>query len=290
MAASVRSGTVVVITGANSGIGKEAAVVLARRGATVLLTSRDRANGETALDDVRRRSGAGERVQLGNLDLASFRSIRRFAAEVLDRHERLDVLVNNAGLILEHRLFTDEGFEMMMGVNHIGHFLLTNLLLDRLRASAPARIVNVSSIAHRTASVDSLRDDLMSELTFEGTRVYGESKLANVLHANELARRLAGSGVTANSLHPGIIRSGFARDGDTTGMNVVFGVLRPFLMSPGRGARTTVHVASSPKVEGITGRYFVRRRLRRPSAAARDADAARWLWDESARLVAAAGA
>jgi len=286
----VLSGKVVVITGANSGIGKETAVVLARSGATVVLTSRDRAKGEVALEAVRARSGGAGRVELGDLDLASFRSIRRFAAQVLDRHDRLDVLVNNAGLILEHRLFTDEGFEMMMGVNHLGPFLLTNLLLDRLRASAPARIVNVSSIAHRTASIESLRSDLMSELTFEGTRVYGESKLANVLHANELARRLDGTGVTANSLHPGIIRSGFARDGDTTGMNVLFSVLRPFLMSPGRGARTTIHVATSTKVDGITGRYFVRRRLRRPSAAARNVDAARWLWDESARLVAASGA
>ncbi len=281
-------GRVVVITGANSGIGKEAAVALARSGATVVATSRDPARGERAVEEVRRRSGAGERVELASLDLASFASVRAFAADLLARHDRLDVLVNNAGLILEHRLVTDEGFEMIVGVNHVGHFLLTELLLDRLVASAPARIVTVASVGHRLASMDALRDDLMSELSFEGFRVYCQSKLANVLHSAELARRLDGSGVTANSLHPGIVRSGFARDGDTTAMNVLYTLLGPFMVSSKRGARTIAHLAASPAVETRTGGYYVRRRPHRPSGAARDPANARWLWEETAALVAAA--
>ncbi len=282
-------GRVVVITGANSGIGKEAAVALAGAGATVVATSRDPDRGERAVEEVRRRSGAGERVELASLDLASFASIRAFAADLLARHDRLDVLVNNAGLILEHRLVTDEGFEMILGVNHVGHFLLTDLLVDRLTASAPARVVTVSSVGHRSASMDSLRQDLMSEMSFEGFRVYCQSKLANVLHAAELARRLEASGVTANSLHPGIVRSGFARDGDTTAMHVLYTLLGPFLVSSRRGARTIAHLAASAAVAGDTGGYYVRRRRHRASAAGRDPANARWLWDETARLVATAG-
>lgn len=276
-----------MITGANSGLGKESALALAKMGATVVMGSRDREKGRAAAEDVRRRTGAGDRIELAHLDLASLASVRSFAAEVLGRHDRLDVLLNNAGLIQGHRRSTVDGFEMTVGVNHLGPFLLTTLLLDRLRASAPSRIVNVSSIAHRAASAPSLVADLQSELAYVEMDAYAKSKLCNVLFTSELARRLDGAGVTANALHPGLVRSGFARGGDATAaMAATFAISRPFLLSPRQGARTQVFLASSPDVAAVSGEYFVHRRPRLPSPAALDADLARWLWDQSADLVA----
>ncbi len=276
-----------MVTGASSGIGKESAVALAGMGATVVMASRDGAKAAVAAEEVRRRTGAGDRVVAAHLDLASLASVRTFAAEVVDRHDRLDVLLNNAGLVQGRRRTTVDGFEMTLGVNHLGPFLLTTLLLDRLRASAPSRIVNVSSIAHRTASGPSLVADLQSQLAYVEMDAYAKSKLCNVLFARELARRLAGTEVTANALHPGIVRSGFARGGDATlALAATFTITRPFLLSPRQGARTQVFLASSPDVATVTGEYFVHRRPRRPSPAALDADLARWLWDQSADLVA----
>jgi NAD(P)-dependent dehydrogenase (short-subunit alcohol dehydrogenase family) len=281
------TGKVVVVTGANSGLGKASAVALARMGATVVMASRNREKGAAAMEEVRRRTGAGDRIELAELDLASLRSVRSLAAEVLERYDRLDVLLNNAGLVQGHRRTSVDGFEMTVGVNHLGPFLLTTLLLDRLRASAPSRIVNVSSIAHRAASGPSLVADLQSELAYVEMDAYAKSKLCNVLFTRELARRLAGTGVTANALHPGVIRSGFARGGDATPvLAATFALTRPFLLSPRQGARTQVFLASSPDVASVSGEYFVHRRPRLPSPAALDADLARWLWDQSADLVA----
>jgi NAD(P)-dependent dehydrogenase (short-subunit alcohol dehydrogenase family) len=287
-------GRVVVITGSNSGIGKQAAVGLAQMGAHVVLTSRSAPKGEKALAEVRRRAPQGT-AELALLDLASFRSVRAFADRVLADHDRLDVLVNNAGSMLDHRLFTDEGFEMMFGVNHLGHFLLTGLLRDRLVATAEtegeARVVTVSSIAHRVASSGRLLADPNSDVGFTMFDAYARSKLANILFTFELARRLEGTGVTATTLHPGMIRSGFARDGDTGGtFALLVRLYQPFQTSPWRGAKTTVHLASSPEVKGVTGRYFWRRRAGTPSADARDPEAARQLWELSERLVAEATA
>lgn len=281
------TGRVVVVTGANSGLGKETAVALAGMGATVVATSRSPEKGERAVAEIRRRSGVGgDRVELGRLDLASLASVGRFAAEVLDRHTRLDVLVHNAGLVVGRRRVTVDGFEETIGVNHLGPFLLTSLLRDRLVASAPARVVTVSSVAHRVASAAALVTDLQSEAAYDQTGVYAKSKLANILFTRELARRLAGTGVTANCLHPGIVRSGFARQGDARGwLSVAATVGAPFMISARRGAMTTVHLASSPEVADMTGAYFVRGRVATPSLDARDDAAAEWLWQQSEHLV-----
>ncbi len=281
---------VVVVTGANAGIGKEIAGALAAMGATVVMTARTRSKGEAAMAEVRDRTGSN-RVELGDLDLSSFSSIRAFAAWLLDRHDRLDVLVANAGLITDTRRETAEGFEEMFGVNHVGHFLLTSLLQDRLVASAPARVVVVSSAAHRLAIGGLDRGDLDRRHRFRGFGVYAESKLANVQFTLELARHLAGTGVTVNGVHPGNVNSRFGADGDTGTLAWwirTFG--RHVLRSPRAGARTPVLLASSthPHVAGVTGGYFSHGRRWRPSRAARDVEACRWLWAETQRLVDAA--
>jgi NAD(P)-dependent dehydrogenase (short-subunit alcohol dehydrogenase family) len=197
-------GRTIVVTGGNSGIGKEAAVELAGMGAHVVVAARNRAKGETALAEIKQRSGR-DTAELADLDLASIASIRAFADSFLASHNRLDVLLNNAGLTLRKRRETADGFEMVFGVNHLGHFLLTSLLRDRLVASAPARVVNVASTAHHYARRGLDFDDLMATNRYHSFLVYGRSKLANILFSRELARRLDGTGVTANSVHPGFV-------------------------------------------------------------------------------------
>ena len=282
------TGQVVIVTGANAGIGKETAVALARLGATVVMTARTRSKGEEALAEVQRRTGTTSAV-LGDLDLGSFASVRAFAAWFLSSFDRLDVLVNNAGLITDTRRETVDGFEEMFGVNHLGHFLLTDLLRERLVASAPARVVVVSSFAHRWAIGGLPRTDLQSTGSFSGFSAYGRSKLANALFALESARRLHGTGVTVNAVHPGSINSHFGADGDT---GVLAWFIKVFggivLRSPEAGARTSVLLASSadPRIAGATGGYWSHGRRWRPSRQARDEAQARWLWEESERLVA----
>jgi NAD(P)-dependent dehydrogenase (short-subunit alcohol dehydrogenase family) len=285
------NGKVIVITGGNAGIGKEAAVALAGRGAEVVITSRNEERGRSARQEVSERSG-NDSVYVMSLDLASFRSIRSFAADVLDRFDHLDVLVNNAGLILYRRAETQEGFEETFGVNHLGHFLLTDQLLERLRASAPSRVVVVSSGAHKGARRGLDFDDLHSEHKYKWMDAYSKSKLANIYFTRELARRLDGTGVTVNALHPGFVRSEFGRGGDLGG---IYGwgikyVASPFAISPEKGARTTAYLASSPEVEGTTGGYFYKCKPAVPSRMALDDDAASRLWDASEKLVASAPA
>jgi len=279
------AGRVVVVTGANSGIGKETALALAASGAHVVMTARNRPKGEAALAEVlARRSGSAELV---DLDLASLASVRRCAADLLGRHERLHVLVNNAGLVLRQRTETEDGYETTFQVNHLGHFLLTMLLRERLCESVPARVVHVASNAHRFARGGLDFADLQATRSYGGLTVYARTKLANILFARELAKRLAGTGVTSNALHPGFVASGFARDGDLGSVGSVGMVLtRPFAISPRRGARTSVHVAASPDLAGTTGQYFVRARPQRPSPDALDDGAAIRLWEASASLVA----
>jgi NAD(P)-dependent dehydrogenase (short-subunit alcohol dehydrogenase family) len=284
------TGRVVVVTGANSGIGKETAADLAAMGATVVMTARTRSKGEVAVDEVRARTGS-DRVEVGDLDLSSFASIRSFAAWLLDRHDRLDVLVANAGVITDVRRETAEGFEEMFGVNHVGHFLLTSLLEDRLVATAPARVVVVSSLAHRLAVGGLDRDCFHRRERFRTFRAYAESKLANVQFTVELARRLAGSGVTVNCVHPGTVASSFGADGDTGALDWLIRTSgRHVMRSPSSGARTPVLLASStaPRVAEVTGGYFSHGRRWRPSRAALDVEACRWLWDETQRHVDAA--
>jgi len=278
-------GRTVLITGGNSGIGKETAVELTRMGARVAFTARDASKGADALAEIRRRSGRTD-VECLPLDLASFASIRACALLVDERFGTLDVLVNNAGLILSERSETAEGFETTFGVNHLGHFLLTRLLWDALARSGQGRIVNVSSAAHWLAPRGLDFDDLQfTRRRYNAWAAYGASKLANILFTRELARRLATTKVTANAVHPGIVRTGFMQEGDVQGSSTWLGSLtRPLFLSPAQGARTSVHVASSPDLDHTTGKYFVRRRPRPVSPAARDDVAARRLWEVSEAL------
>jgi NAD(P)-dependent dehydrogenase (short-subunit alcohol dehydrogenase family) len=272
----------VVVTGASNGIGLETALGLARLGASVALVARDGAKGEAALAAVRQAPGGGE-ASLFLADLGSLAQVRRLAGELAAALPRIDVLLNNAGAMNTTRKESADGIELTFAVNHLAPFLLTTLLLPRLRASAPSRVVTVSSEAHRIAPLD--LDDLQARRAYSAMKVYGRSKLANVLFANELARRETGTGVTSNSLHPGVVASGFGRN-DPGWFRVLVTLGRPFLATPAKGARTSIHVAAAPELAGVTGRYFKDRREVAPAPFARDEAVERRLWDLSERLVA----
>jgi NAD(P)-dependent dehydrogenase (short-subunit alcohol dehydrogenase family) len=273
-------GRTVLVTGATQGIGLATARALARMGAEVLVTARDRARGDEALRLVRAESGGPGALLLA--DLSSRAGVRALAGEVLARAPRLHVLVNNAGAIHMQRAEGGDGIELTLAVNHLAPFLLTHLLLDRIRESAPARIVTVASAAH-TAVPGVDFGDLEGRREYAGWKAYGQSKLANILFTRELARRLEGTGVTANCLHPGVVRTGF---GHNTRGWLRWGVklAGPLFLSPERGAETSVYLASSPEVEAVSGQYFARKRPVRTSAAGRDAEAARRLWALSEKL------
>ena len=283
---------VCLVTGATSGIGLETAVGLAREGARVLIVGRDPVRGEAARAEIVRRSGH-DRVELVRADLASLREIRRLADEVRARCPALHVLVNNAGVVNLSRQQSVDGFEATFAVNHLAYFALTHHLLGLLKSSAPARIVNVASDAHRFGRID--WDDLQSERRYRGLpivgamRVYGTSKLLNILFTQELARRLEGSGVTANCLHPGAVSTRLGVNNGSTG-RIVTSLLRPFMLTPAEGAKTSLYLASSPDVAELSGRYFAKLREARCSRAARDPDAARRLWLLSAELAGLGGA
>ena len=282
------TGKTVVITGASSGIGKETAVALARAGARVVITARDQSRGEQALVDIHKRSG-NDSAQLVVFDLANMASVREGAKAILSKCDRIDVLINNAGVVLSDRRVTIDQYETQFATNHLGPFLLTELLLDRIKQSAPARIVNVASTAHKGARGGLDFDDLQSTKHYSAMLVYSRTKLANIYFTTELARRLQGTGVTVNCLHPGTVATGYGRDGDTSGV-LAFGVklIKPFVLSAEKGAQTSIYLASSPEVEGITGKYFVKCRPVSPSKTAGDSDAARRLWEMSEELVAKA--
>jgi NAD(P)-dependent dehydrogenase (short-subunit alcohol dehydrogenase family) len=281
-----QAGKVILITGGNSGIGKEAAVVLAAAGAHVAITARDASRGANALAEIKSRSGS-ELVDVVPLDLADFASIRACAALVLANYDRLDVLVNNAGLVLAHRSETKQGFETTFGVNHLGHFLLTDLLRERLVASAPARVVVVASDAHKFARHGLDWDDLPRTRKYRSFGAYAQSKLANILFANELSLRLDGTDVTANSLHPGFVASNFAKEGDGGILGSIGTVLgRPFALTPAKGALTTIHVAGSDEGVERTGTYFVRSAPATPNSYGRDMKSAKRLWEVSEELIA----
>ena len=273
-------GKVVVITGATSGIGTEAARELARMGARVVIVARDADRGAQTRKDIVESTGT-PKVEVARCDLASQRDVRRLASELRTALPEIDVLVNNAGLTMADRRLTEDGIETTFAVNHLAPFLLTNLLIEPLEAGAPARVVTVASDAHRGATLDF--DDLGAERGYSGWGAYCRSKLANVLFNLELARRLRGSGVTANCLHPGVVATGLGRGGPLL-IRVFQAVARPLLLSPERGADTVVFLASSPEVEGASGGYYEKCRRVEPSAAARDRAAAERLWRVSEEL------
>ncbi len=271
---------VCIVTGANTGIGLETARGLADMNATVIMACRNRERGEAALADIASGSKSSC-VELMLVDLASQRSIRDFAAAFKERYDRLDVLVNNAATVPAKRESTVEGIEMQFGANHIGAFLLTHLLLELLKAAAPSRVVNVASTVHHGARMDF--DDLQGEQKYKFFGAYGQSKLANVLFTYELARRLEGTGVTANCLHPGSVRTKILRDvRGPLGLVIKYGTY--LLRSPKSGAKTSVYLASSAEVDGVSGKYFVKCRETESSERSRDEADAKRLWEISEKL------
>lgn len=278
-------GKTAVVTGANAGIGLETARGLAKAGATVVMCARSQAKGEAAVADVKKSTGRSD-VELLLLDLASLASVRRAADELLSGGRPVHCLVNNAGLVLGTRQETEDGFESTFGVNHLGPFLFTHRLLDRIRESGPGRIVNLSSAAHRrTKGLDF--DDLMrTARPYSAIAAYADSKLANVLFTRELARRLEGSDVVTHAVHPGVVRTRFGKDGDT---GFLFGALISFagmfFLSPEQGAATSLHVALSDDAASTTGEYWAKSKRERPTRAGRDDVAAGRLWTVSEQLV-----
>ena len=276
------AGKRVIITGATGGIGLAAARELARRGARLSIVARSESRAADAVAQITAAGGPATEVEVLYADLSSQASIRKLAAEILAKHPTIDVLANNAGGVNSSRRLTEDGLELTWAVNHLAPFLLTNLLLERIRASAPARIITTSSGAHHGAHIPF--DDVNAERGYRtgGFSRYGQSKLANILFTTELARRLEGSGVTANCFHPGFVASGFNRN---NGALMAFGMTlaRPFARSTTKGADTLVWLADSADVSSETGGYFANRKRKQPSAAAQDAAAARRLWELSER-------
>lgn len=269
-------GQVALVTGATNGIGRVTAREFARMGARTLIVARDPGRGEEAAREIREATGAPAEVLVA--DLSSRDQVRSLAGEVRDRAGRLDLLVNNAGAIFAERRLSADGVEMTLALNHLAYFQLTLELLPLLRVAPEGRIVNVSSVAHERGSIDF--EDLQGERRYGMWKAYAQSKLANVLFTRELARRLSGTGITANALHPGAIASGFGRNHPGFfGKLVAVGA--PFLASPEKGARTTLHVATAPGLRGVTGRYFSSCKERAPSRAALDDDSALRLWQIS---------
>jgi retinol dehydrogenase-14 len=274
-------GKTMVVTGASSGIGLEASVKLARRGAEVVMVARDEKRGQAALADVKARSGS-DLVSLLLCDFASQAATRKLADDLRTRLKRLDVLINNAGSVSSKRQLTSEGLEQTFAVNHLGYFLLTNLLLDLIVASAPARIVNVSSIGHRQGKMDF--DDLHFERGYGIMKAYSRSKLGNVLFTNELARRLAGKGVTVNSLHPGAVATHIWSHAPAIARPIL-AIAKLFMISSEEGADRIVYLAADPEVAGKTGGYYEKNRLVHPSRLAQDKGVGEKLWDVSAQMV-----
>jgi NAD(P)-dependent dehydrogenase (short-subunit alcohol dehydrogenase family) len=277
-------GRTILVTGANTGIGKATAEALAGAGATVVMTARDETRGIAARDDVRNATGNDD-VHVMDLDLASFASVRGFAARFTAQYTELDVLVNNAGLMVSERRESADGNELTLQVNHLGPFLLTMLLRDPLVAADRARVVNVSSDMHKRARTGIDFDDLQLTRRFNASYAYGRTKLANILFTRELARRWADTGIDTNALHPGFVRSGFGQDGDMRGwMGYALRIVRPFAIGVEQGAATSVYVATAPELAGVTGGFWAKCAPAEPSRAAHDDAAAARLWDVSETL------
>jgi NAD(P)-dependent dehydrogenase (short-subunit alcohol dehydrogenase family) len=273
------TGKFCIVTGANSGIGKEISKGLARLGANVVMICRNKTRGEESKREIEESTGS-KSIELILADLSSLDSVKSLTKEYLQKHDKLHVLMNNAGLILGKRSTTGEGLETTFVVNYLSHFLLTNLLLDELKGSAPSRIVNVTSDAHFGGHMGF--DDLQVEKGYGASKAYAQSKLSQVLFTYELSERLKGTGVTVNCVHPGAVRTHW---GDTAGaLSIGIKIARPFLLSPEKGAETPLYLATSPDVAGVTGKFFAKKSERKSSKESYDRDEARRLWDISMKL------
>ena len=281
MEQSSMQGKICLVTGSSSGIGKVTARELARMGATVVMVCRDRAKGEAAQAEIKTTSG-NEQVDLLLADLALLADVRRIAAEFKQKYTQLHVLIHNAGGINSTRKVTPEGFEATFAANYLAPFLLTEQLLDVLKASAPARIINVSSTAHQNGRIDF--DDLQGQKRYNLWKAYGQAKLALLLFTYELARQLQGSGVTVNALHPGVIGSNFGQ-GLSGFYRFGWKLVAPFMTSVEQGAQTTLYLATSPEVEGVSGKYFANRKERKSSPRSYNEATRLRLWQVSKELV-----
>jgi len=269
---------IIIITGANSGIGKETAVSLAKKRAKIVMLCRNEKRGREALEEIKNYSSS-DNVELIIADLSNQESIYSAVNQFKSKYDHLDVLINNAGLILKERELTPDGYETTFAVNHLGHFLLTNLLLDILIKSAPSRIINVSSAAHKYAKLN--LDDINLDKKYRAFRAYGNSKLANTLFTYELARRLEGTGVTVNALHPGGVKTNFGK-GQFKGF-MPFASL--FMINAKKGAKTSIYLASSPEIEDVSGKYFVKSKPVKSSKISYNEDLQRKLWELSERMI-----
>ena len=275
------AGRTVLVTGGTGGIGRATALGLACMGANLAITGRDRSRAEDAAREIRAATGAQVDVLVG--DLSSQAEVRRLASEALERLDHIDVLVNNVGGYWNTRHVTPDGLERTFALNHLAPFLLTNLLLDRLK-QGPARVVTVASNAQTQGSIDF--DDLQGERSYSGARAYSQSKLANLLFSYELARHLRNTSVTANAVHPGMVRTAFGAEDPGRVQRLLVPVMRPFMKAPAGGATTSIHVASAPSLDSETGRYFANNKPAQSSKASYDLDAAARLWQVCADMVA----
>ncbi len=278
--ANLMHGKFCVVTGATSGIGLVTAQVLARQGATLVIVARNADRGAATVSRIRQETG-NSAVELMVADLSVQAQVQQLASEIQHRVACLDVLVNNAGAFFARRQLSQDGIEMTFALNHLAYFLLTNLLFDSLKAADSPRIVNVSSEAHRRAHLDF--SDLQGEHRYSGWRAYAGSKLANILFTYELSRRLVGTGIVANALHPGFVATNFGRNNRSI-TAALFRILQLAAISPEEGAETIIYLASSPAVKGVTGEYFIKQQVVRSSQVSYDPAAAERLWQFSAEL------
>ena len=273
-------GKICIVTGANSGIGLETTRALAEKGATVIMVCRNPEKGKAALEDVKRTTG-NQDLHLFRVDLESQDQIRKFAAAFKQKFSHLDVLVNNAGAFIPQWQETVDGIESTFATNHLAYFLLTHLLLDELQKAGKARVINVSSGAHQGGEIDF--DNLQLKTGYSGYKAYANSKLGNILFTTALAERLSDTSITVNALHPGVVSTNIGNRGRSL-FGMFFNLLKPFFMSAQKGAKTSIYLATSPEVEGVTGKYFERSAEVTPSRAARDMELARRLFEVSASM------
>lgn len=273
---------VVLITGASAGMGKATAAELARQGFHVVILVRNKERGQKALEAIKKES-RNDAVDLMFCDLGNMASIRRFVSDFKGKYDRLNVMINNAGVILPRRHETSDGFEMQFGVNHLGHFLLTNLLLEIIKNSAPARIINVSSGAHKAGKIHF--EDLQLKKGYNLVTAYAQSKLANILFTYELAERLKDTGVTVNTLHPGAVATQMGINRETGFGTLITGLLKPYFKTPLEGASTAIYLATSEETKDVTGKYFINKKAVPSSKLSYDKVLTKRLWEVSERLV-----
>lgn len=275
-------GKTVLITGANTGIGKETARELAKRGGRIILACRNVEKGEEARKEIVEET-KNDNVVVQELDLSSFESIQKFAKNFNENEIRLDILINNAGVMACPKMLTKDGLEMQIGTNHFGHFMLTNLLLNKLKACSPSRIINLSSMAHSFGSIK--WDDINSEKNYGEWAAYGQSKLANILHCLELTNRLKGTGVTANSVHPGGVNTELQRHSNRGILKVLMPIGKLFFKTPVEGAQTTLCCALDPSLEEVSGKYFAGCKEKTPSRKAQSEADAKRLWELTEEII-----